>query len=296
MLAYLQLLRLPTVFTAMADIVLGRLLVNNRELEPYSQFLTLLAASCGLYLSGMVFNDVFDRKQDAVERPQRPIPSGRVPLRNAILLGGALMLAGIVAASQVTVPALGIAGLLAVAVLAYDAVLKRTPLGPLGMGLCRFLNVMLGAAGSYDRWFQLWARPQLVCAIGLGIYIVGVTWFARTEAKQSARGQLAAALATLNVGLGVLVWLMFTWPNEGRVEIALLLLGLIAVPLNLRAITAILDGSPGRVQGMIKLFLLNYVTLCATLVFWHTADATLALGTACLVIPAMLLSRVIPMT
>jgi hypothetical protein len=273
MLAYLQLLRLPTVFTAMADIVLGRLLVNNRELEPYSQFLTLLAASCGLYLSGMVFNDVFDRKQDAVERPQRPIPSGRVPLRNAILLGGALMLAGI-----------------------DDAVLKRTPLGPLGMGLCRFLNVMLGAAGSYDRWFQLWARPQLVCAIGLGIYIVGVTWFARTEAKQSARGQLAAALATLNVGLGVLVWLMFTWPNEGRVEIALLLLGLIAVPLNLRAITAILDGSPGRVQGMIKLFLLNYVTLCATLVFWHTADATLALGTACLVIPAMLLSRVIPMT
>ena len=94
----------------------------------------------------------------------------------------------------------------------------------------------------------------------------------------------------------MLVWLIATWPNEGRVEIALLLLGLIAVPLNLRAIAAILDGSPARVQGMIKLFLLNYVTLCALLVFWHTADATLALGTACLVIPAMLLSRVIPMT
>ena len=60
MLPYLQLLRLPTVFTAMADIVLGRLLLNDRTLEPYPAFFTVLAASCALYLSGMLFNDVFD--------------------------------------------------------------------------------------------------------------------------------------------------------------------------------------------------------------------------------------------
>ncbi|MDZ4687717.1 MAG: UbiA family prenyltransferase, partial [Planctomycetaceae bacterium] len=218
MLAYLQLLRLPTVFTAMADIVLGRLLVNSRELAPYDQFLTLLGASCGLYLSGMVFNDVFDRQQDAVERPSRPIPSGRVPLRNAVILGTVLMLGGVAAAATLTRPALYVAGLLAVAVFAYDYALKRTPLGPVAMGTCRFLNVMLGAAASYDRWFQLWARPQLVVAIGLGIYIVGVTWFARTEARQSNRGQLSAALVTLNAGLGVLVWLICTWPNEAPID------------------------------------------------------------------------------
>jgi 4-hydroxybenzoate polyprenyltransferase len=296
MLAYLQLLRLPTVFTAMADIVLGFTL-THRSLEPRSTFVALLLSSCGLYLAGMVFNDVFDRKQDAAERPNRPIPSGRVPLTAAIALGALLMIGGVAASFAGNYWSSGVATVLAIAILAYDSFLKRTPLGPLGMGFCRFLNVMLGASDfTWHQQGSFLARPQLVVAIGLGVYIIGVTWFARTEAKQSQRGQLAAALLTLNAGLGVLVWLICTWPNEARPELVLLLLALIAGSMNVRAIAAIRDASPPKVQGMIKLFLLNYVTVCAALVFWHTNSGPLALGTACLVIPAMLLSRVIPMT
>ena len=82
MLAYLQLIRLPTVFTAMADIVLGyvlthRVIVGPEGWDDPAKFFGLLASSCCLYLAGMVFNDVFDRKQDAEERPSRPIPSRR---------------------------------------------------------------------------------------------------------------------------------------------------------------------------------------------------------------------------
>jgi 4-hydroxybenzoate polyprenyltransferase len=71
--AYLQLVRLPNVFTAMADILLGFLL-THRRLDPWPQFALLLVASCLLYLAGMVLNDYFDREQDARERPFRPIP------------------------------------------------------------------------------------------------------------------------------------------------------------------------------------------------------------------------------
>ena len=46
----------------------------------------------------MVFNDVFDRKQDAEERPHRPIPSGQITLSSAVTLGGMLLLAGLGAA------------------------------------------------------------------------------------------------------------------------------------------------------------------------------------------------------
>jgi ammonia channel protein AmtB len=155
--------------------------------------------------------------------------------------------------------------------------------------------MMLGAS-DYERWFQLWARPQLAVAVGLGVYIIGVTWFARTEAKESNRRQLSVALVTLNAGLGILVWLICTWPNEARPELVLMLLALIAGSMNVRAIAAIKDASPARVQGMIKLFLLNYVTISAAMVFWHTNNGPYALATACLVIPALLLSRVIPMT
>ena len=84
--SWLQLMRFPAVFTALADICAG-FAVKTSGFEPVGDFATLLAASAGLYLSGMVFNDVFDRKRDAAERPNRPIPSGRIGVLPAAVLG-----------------------------------------------------------------------------------------------------------------------------------------------------------------------------------------------------------------
>lgn len=296
MLPYLQLLRLPTVFTAMADIVLGRMLVNGRTLEPYPTFFTILAASCALYLSGMVFNDVFDVAQDTAERPNRPIPSGRVSRRNATILGSVLMLTGIGIAATLSVPTLMVAITLSVMILGYDGYLKRTPLGPLAMGSCRFLNVLLAGAPSVNDLSQLTVPPQIMVATGLGVYIIGVTWFARTEAKPSQRGHLSGALAILNLGLATLAGLMLTWPNQGDQTRALLLLAIVAGSINMRAVNAIRAATPPAVQGMIKLFLLNYVMVCAVVVFWHTGNGIAAMLTACLVIPPLIISRVIAMT
>lgn len=296
MYAILQLLLLPTVFTAMADIFLGYVL-THRGLEPWPPFVGLLVASCGLYLAGMVFNDIFDRAQDAAERPNRPIPSGRVSLRTAILLGVGLMTAGVASAGMVGPSSLQIALLLVVAILGYDSFLKRTPAGPLAMGTCRFLNVMLGA--SEFPWLastMMWARPQIACAIGLGIYIVGVTLFARTEAKQSNRGILATALVIMDAGLGVLAWLVWTWPAEMQPAIPLAMIAFAAFTVNRHAIKAVLNPAPEHVQPVIKLALLSLIMFDASLILWHTGDAILAFAVAVLVVPALSLSRWIRMT
>ena len=87
--AWLQLLRLPNVFTAAADVTMGYVVAKG-ELQPALHFGLLVAASCLLYLSGMVLNDVFDAEVDAVEQPHRPIPSGRVSRRAAALVGWGL--------------------------------------------------------------------------------------------------------------------------------------------------------------------------------------------------------------
>lgn len=280
----------------MADIVLGRLLLNDRTLEPFPEFLTVLAASCALYLSGMVFNDVFDVAQDSVERPQRPIPSGRVSLRQAAILGVILMLSGIGIAATMSISMLFTALALAFMILAYDSFLKRTPLGPIAMGSCRFLNVMLGASASTGSLLKLFDLPQLMVAAGLGVYIVGVTWFARTEAKASHRGQLVGALLVLNAGLAGLAGLILQWPNQGDQLRSLLLLAIVAGSLNIRAANAVRLATPSAVQQMIKLFLLNYVMVSAVMVFWHTGSGVMAMLTACLVIPPLIISRVIAMT
>ena len=175
------------------------------------------------------------------------------------------------------------------------------------MGLCRALNVLLGAS---DQLFWtppgLLVRPQTAAAIGLGLYIVGVTLFARTEAKTSSRPPLVLAQFVLNSGIAVLAWLMcawpvFDWPPVGRTPVALAMLGIVAFTLNRRAIAAIIDPSPQKVQTTIKVMLLSYVMLDGALVFWKMSEsgqlgAAHALATAALVIPALLLSRLIPMT
>ena len=292
--AWLQLMRLPALFTAMADIFLGYLLVH-RSFEMPLEFVLLLIASSGLYLSGMVFNDVFDRQIDAAERPTRPIPSGRICLRAAVRLGTALMALGVLAAAAVGTRSLLIAALLVLGVLGYDGLLKRTVLGPVAMGACRFLNVLLGASTAEI----LWAAPQLPVAAGLGLYVAGVTWFARREAVAGNRLQLTAAAGLVNAGLLLLLGLiagvpaeLAVFPQMGRgPSIVWLLFGVIALTINRRLVAAVLDPAPRQVQRAVRIMLLSLITLDATFVLLGTGRPDYALATAALIIPALTLGR-----
>ena len=223
--AWLELLRLPNIFTAVADVTMGFLVVQvaaegqrTWQIQPAGAqiLLLLVAASSLLYAAGVVLNDVFDLETDRQDRPERPIPSGRVSLRAARRAGWLLLAAGVALAWIVTFhegrsaihPPLapddenlevvddshaagnlatlpwverfrpGLIGvLLAAAVVLYDAGLKRTPLGPVGMGACRMFNVLLGMsvlAGPFQ-------PEHFLIAGGIGVYVAGITWLARNE-------------------------------------------------------------------------------------------------------------------
>ncbi len=299
LLAWLQLCRLAAVFTAMADIFLGYLLTHD-GLEPERDFNLLLGASSSLYLAGMVFNDVFDRETDARERPKRPIPSGRVSVRGAVILGGILVAAGLGLAGAAGMSSLIVAGLLTAAVFLYDGLFKSTPLGPVVMGSCRFLNVMLGASAAGNGEASLaaiWSLPQLHVAAGLGVYIAGVTWFARHEAGRSPKAQLAAAMGVVNLGFALLVAFLMHWPaSPDRQTRAALVLGLIAVVVNRRLITALFDPIPAKVQAAVRTMLLSLIMLDASLVFFIQEDQRYAIAVALLLIPAILLGRLLAIT
>jgi len=189
LLGILQLMRLPNIFTAMADVAMGFLFVKgDADLADWWVLGLLLGASSMLYVGGVVLNDVVDRELDAVERPHRPLPSGRVTLTAACIFSGILLLAGI-ALGWTAALAVGkllpgiVASLLLACILIYNGLLKTTLLGPPTMGGCRMLNVLLGmsvAGGSF-------AAENWLVAGGIGLYIAGVTWFARTEAERSKR-------------------------------------------------------------------------------------------------------------
>ena len=78
LLAYLQLFRLPNVFTAMADIAMGFWFTQPMfSVRMRLVFALLLLASSLMYTAGMVLNDVFDLEIDRQERRSRPLPSGQ---------------------------------------------------------------------------------------------------------------------------------------------------------------------------------------------------------------------------
>jgi 4-hydroxybenzoate polyprenyltransferase len=292
-LALLQLVRLPTVFSAGADIALGFLLTHE-TLDPTGTFGLLLAASICLYWTGMILNDFFDRDVDAEERPGRPIPSGRVSAKTALILALVLNLSGLCIASLIGNNSLLVAVVLTTTVWLYDGTLKKTPLAPLIMGSCRFFNVMLGASAAPTG--ELWCLPQVHVAAGFGIYIVGLTWFARQEAKSSSRNHLLAATFVVNLGLCVLLAFLLHAPEQPQRTTSLFVLVVIAVTIIRRLIRAVSDPSPERVQTAVKIMLLSYITLSASIILFASADPTYAAAVAALLIPAFLLARKIPMT
>jgi 4-hydroxybenzoate polyprenyltransferase len=314
--SYLELLRLPNVFTAIADVAMGFFFVlagtagANWAFDAAGwprpvgmvTFGLLAAASALLYSSGMVLNDVFDIELDREEQPYRPLPSGRIPIKSARWLGWQLLSLGIMLASGAAIlldkspartsfvltwrPAF-VAAVLAVLIVLYNAGLKRTPLGPLAMGGCRMLNVLLGMSVLRVPWrIEHWT-----VAAGIGVYIAGVTWFARRDAGRSDRRQLAAATLVMLAGVGLIgslpwltkdLWLLrkqATWYFH-------VLLGLWTAYILFQCISGIARPSPGPVRAAIR-------RLITALIYLDTAACYAGAGPRYAILVAVL---VIPMT
>jgi 4-hydroxybenzoate polyprenyltransferase len=292
--AYLQLIRLPNVVTAAADSLAGWLLVTGSAALP-GRWLPLTAASMVLYASGTALNDVFDFEIDRTERPGRPLPSGRVSRTTAAWLGGlGLAIGPALAAMSGSVSSAVVAAILAGCILSYDAVLKHTWLGPPSMGTCRGLNLLLGMSHS-----PALAGPfGWYAAIAYGLYVTGITVVSRSETSGGNRGGLLTGVALQNVSLlglaGVaLAHHRFPQPELDRPLIpleGLLVLGLVALAVNLTAARAISQPVPLLIQKSVKMGILTLVWLQVGLVAAVRGPGPAALIALCW-LPAYLLGR-----
>ena len=306
LLAWLRLMRLPNVFTALADVTMGYLFVRH-ELAPLDAFLCVAAASALLYTAGIVLNDVFDIDIDREERPERPLPSGAIsfPIARAfgfVLLGLGVLaawLGGLVFGTDAAAPWRSglMATLLAALVILYNTWLKRTPLGPLGMGACRFVNVLLGmslAAEHAAGWPLGYGPAELLAAGGIGVYIVGVTWFARNEVEESASLTLMAAIGVMIAGAALLAGSAWYLPllrfRVQKPEIFALLVALMIATVLRRAFVAAADPTPRNVQMAVKHSILSLIWLDAVTIA-AVAPLEYSIGVALLLVPAYLLGR-----
>ncbi|MFB6849219.1 SCO3242 family prenyltransferase [Streptomyces sp. NPDC056373] len=186
--AWAELLRLPALFSVPGDALAGAAATGA---PVSSRTLLAIASSLCLYEAGMALNDWADRDIDAVERPHRPLPSGRIRPAAALTAACALTGAGLALAARAGRPALTVAAPLAATVWAYDLGLKHTPAGPVAMGTARGLDLLLGAAATRGS-----VRPALPSAALLGTHTLAVTTVSRQEARGGSPVPPLAALAT----------------------------------------------------------------------------------------------------
>jgi 4-hydroxybenzoate polyprenyltransferase len=305
LLAYLQLLRLPNVFTAMADVAMGFIFVRGvadfgrAGSTAIAELAVLIVASSLLYLAGMVLNDWFDYDTDRQERPRRPLPSGRIARSTAARLGWGLLVSGVVAASAAgyllgsTLPA-GVAVALAVCIVLYDGPLKRTPLGPLAMGGCRMLNVLLGmSATGINTTGTVWQTENWLVAAAIGVYIAGLTFYARHETDEhSDRRRLLTGIAVMMLGIVLLArlpsYMHLTIPGP-KWHLFMMLLGALIAWQCLRPM---IDPRPKYVQRAVKQSILSLVFLDAAVVL-AVAGPVAAVAVLALLIPTVVLGRLV---
>ena len=304
--AYMELIRPANVVTAFADILAGfaaagalrRLLTSTEPLGASEQLYSagmagdltwLLLSTAGLYAGGVVLNDVFDAELDAVERPERPIPSGRISRTRAGTVGTALILAGTAAAAFVNLTAFAVAALVAACAVLYDAAGKHhTLLGPVNMGLCRGGNLMLGVSVLPAMIVELWFLALIPVA-----YIGAVTAISTGEVSGGSRA--TGLVAILLVGLVVTALLLLGIRLDYRIWYALPFVALLTVLVLPTYVRAAAHPVPDKLRLAVKTGVLSLVVMDAALAAGFAGWVAGAI-TLCLLPLSMLLGRVFAVT
>ncbi|MFE7773470.1 SCO3242 family prenyltransferase [Streptomyces sp. NPDC057445] len=187
--AWAELLRVSALFTVPGDALAG---AASAGLRPNRGTALAVVASLCLYEAGMALNDWADRHEDAIDRPHRPIPSGRVTPSAAFAAASSLTAAGLALAARAGRVPLAVATSLAVMVWSYDLHLKHTPAGPAAMASARALDLLLGASATRPGAL----RAALPSAGLLGAHTCAITSVSRHEVQGGSTTAPLAALAT----------------------------------------------------------------------------------------------------
>ncbi|MFQ5412118.1 MAG: UbiA family prenyltransferase [Phycisphaerae bacterium] len=296
---YFELVRLPNAFTAMADVLAGYWFVSGAATGSWRLAAMLVASAC-LYSAGIAINDLRDIAVDRRERPSRPLPSGRVSKANATVLAIVLCVLSLVAATGAgsldcsvmsifsTENRSGIVALVLLgAILAYDILLKSTFVGPVLMGACRGLNLLLGMTLGLP--FQGegadFLRRSILILIAFALYATSITYFGRDEAGQVRRRRLVTGL----FGIVLSMWMLGSITAVASAFDGFTLILWLALLVHIIRVgyRAIKFPSPPQVQYAMKTFILGFIVFDAIVA---SASAGWEAGTIVLVmlVPAAL--------
>ena len=286
MIAYLKLMRIPAVFTAMSNIIAAHFIATQGQIEWILLF-QLLAISSLLYSAGMILNDCFDLDLDKRERPTRPLASGEISVRHAWLAGWLFIAVALIIASFAGATILIITCLIILFVVGYNAYFKHTLLASFTMATCRYLNWLLGLS-VVDLTMNSFLIPVPVL-----IYIYALTTVSQIETSADSKKPVIYCMFGIGLAAASIVALYFLSTIYNPWVFVFLFIGVAVVFNKIADVYNNLDSN--KVQGLVRFLILGVIPLDAMLVYAYVSW-WMALLILLLLLPGRFFARMISVT
>jgi len=283
---YLVLVRLPNLFTLPSNILVGISAISSLAftLTSFIQFLLLVTISVLLYCVGIVLNDLYDFDIDKKERPNRPLPSGKISRRSAIVLVVIFSTLALILSLLVSFSTLVISSILFLTIFGYDKYLKNTHAGPLTIASARVMNILLGTSVSFrsvDSYSQIVTLTFVLIITFVYVSLIG--FISRYEVRgfsDNAKLLLPPAIVAIVISSIILFSLMGFFKLESLIILSLFSL------IMLISFSRIYRRDSGRTQQIVRNMILSIIVLDSTFL---TGIIGIELGLAVLILMAPLL-------
>ncbi|MDW0197077.1 MAG: UbiA family prenyltransferase [Nitrososphaeraceae archaeon] len=261
---YLALVRLPNLFTLPSNILVGMATVSLLAftLTSFSQFLLLGTISVLLYCVGIVLNDLYDFDIDKKERPNRPLPSGKISRRSAIVLVAIFSTLALILSLQVSFSTLVISSILFSVIFGYDKYLKNTHAGPFTIASARVMNILLGTSvslRSVDSYSQIVTLTFILIITFVYVSLIG--FISRYEVhgfSDNTKLLLPPAIVATVISSIILFTLMGFFKLESLIILSLFSFIMII------SFSRIYRRDSGRTQQIVRNMILSIIVLDST--------------------------------
>lgn len=261
---YLVLVRLPNLFTLPSNILVGMATVSSLAftLTSFTQFLLLVTISVLLYCVGIVLNDLYDFDIDKKERPNRPLPSGKISRRSAIVLVAIFSTLALILSLQVSFSTLVISSILFSVIFGYDKYLKNTHAGPFTIASARVMNILLGTSvslRSVDSYSQIVTLTFVLIITFVYVSLIG--FISRYEVhgfSDNTKLLLPPAIVATVISSIILFTLMGFFKLESLIILSLFSFIMII------SFSRIYRRDSGRTQQIVRNMILSIIVLDST--------------------------------
>jgi len=175
---WLELGRLSNLPTTLTNVLVGVAVMTSEHSIEWTAIATTWFAIACFYIAGMALNDLMDVSIDRIERPERPIPSGRISSRAAAIFIITLFIIGLSCLGLRGLPPLACGFALIALIILYNLLHQRWAGSVLMMGLCRGMVYVVAAAAiawPIDVRHIAWFGGTMTA------YVVLLTVIARSE-------------------------------------------------------------------------------------------------------------------